>query len=55
LAVVLVTHRLDQAKNLADRVAVVRRGQIVGTLQKNEIDVAKLATMITGESTGSVV
>ena len=55
LAVVLVTHRLDQAKNLADRVAVVRRGQIVGTLQKDEIDVAKLATMITGESTGSVV
>ena len=55
LAVVLVTHRLDQAKNLADRVAVVRHGKIVGTLQKNEIDVSTLATLITGESTASVI
>lgn len=55
LAVVLVTHRLDQAKNLADRVAVVRHGKIVGVLSKHEIEVAKLATLITGDSMASVV
>jgi ABC-type sugar transport system ATPase subunit len=55
LAVVLVTHRLDQAKNLADRVAVVRQGRIVGNFLKADIEVGKLAILITGEESTSVV
>jgi len=55
LAVVLVTHRLDQAKNLADRVVVVRQGRIVGSFVKRDIEVTKLATLITGDETASVV
>jgi ABC-type sugar transport system ATPase subunit len=55
LAVVLVTHRLDQARNLADRVAVVRHGKIVGMLEKDEIEVGLLANLITGEEEASII
>ena len=48
LTIVLVTHRLDQVFRLADRVAVLRRGRLVGIRRTSETDGDEVVKMITG-------
>jgi simple sugar transport system ATP-binding protein len=50
-SIFLITHKLQEIKSIADRVAVLRRGELVGILEKNEIDeyaISKL--MISGDA-----
>lgn len=54
LGVVLVSHRLDQISELADRVIVLRNGVMVGELRGAGIKVGTLAELITGAHEGKV-
>jgi len=54
LGVVLVSHRLDQIIELADRAVVLRNGVLVGHLEGSAIKAGPLAELITGEHAGQV-
>ena len=42
----LITHKLQEIKSIADRVAVLRRGELVGILNKDEIDEYAISKMM---------
>ena len=48
LAVLVVSHNLDQVFRLADRICVLRRGTQVGVVPAAEIDADGIVSMITG-------
>jgi simple sugar transport system ATP-binding protein len=48
LAVLLVSHNLDQVMRLADRIAVLRRGVQIGTRATARTDKNEVVSMITG-------
>jgi D-xylose transport system ATP-binding protein len=48
LGIVLVSHDLEGALALADRVAVMRSGRIVATRGSDELDAASLAALVVG-------
>lgn len=51
IAVIIITHRLDEAFAVADRCAVMRQGEVVGRLRVDEVTEAEVAHLI---SHGSV-
>ncbi len=48
-SVFYISHKLNEIKDIADRVAVLRRGAIVGQHSASEVSVAKLASEMVGE------
>jgi ABC-type sugar transport system ATPase subunit len=48
IAVVYISHRLDEIFQIADRVTVMRDGRVVATLPRNEIDEKKLIRLMVG-------
>ncbi|MCB9890135.1 MAG: sugar ABC transporter ATP-binding protein [Planctomycetes bacterium] len=48
-AIVYISHRLSEIRRLADRVVVLRDGQLAGTLDHDEIEVDRLLTLMIGE------
>ncbi len=50
LAILLVSHDLESALALAQRVAVMRRGRLVATRASAELDAAALAALVVGET-----
>ncbi|WP_420620435.1 ATP-binding cassette domain-containing protein [Candidatus Poriferisocius sp.] len=48
LTIVVVSHNLDQVFRLADRIAVMRRGQLIELLDAHSTDAQKLVSLITG-------
>jgi simple sugar transport system ATP-binding protein len=51
LAVLLVSHNLDQVMRLSDRVTVLRRGQQIGTRTTKDTNKNEIVSMITGLQT----
>lgn len=49
--VVLITHKLEEVKQIADRVTVLRRGVVVGRVARAELDVRELARLMVGDLT----
>lgn len=47
--ILLVTHRLAEVEEIADRVTVLRRGRAVGTMSRMDLDTAALVRWIVGE------
>ncbi|MGV3618197.1 MAG: ABC transporter ATP-binding protein [Fimbriimonas sp.] len=47
--VVLIAHKLSEVLAIADRVTVLRRGAVVATALRGEVDEARLATWMVGE------
>src|SRR5918992_2166564 len=47
-AVVFISHKLDEVLEIADRITVLRRGQVVGEARPAETTKAKLAEMMVG-------
>jgi len=50
IAVVLITHKLDEVMDITDRVTVLRKGRNVATQPTNAVDQKKLAQLMIGES-----
>ena len=46
--VIFISHKLDEVLSVADRVTVMRRGTVVGTVPAKETDKAALARMMVG-------
>ena len=46
--VFLVTHKIDHVKAIADKVTVLRRGQVVATRETNELNETDLAELMVG-------
>ena len=44
----LITHKLQEIKHIADRVAVLRHGELAGILNKNEIDEYTISKLMMG-------
>lgn len=49
-AIILITHKLPEALALADRVAVLRRGKMVLTADRNDVDADELARAMIGRA-----
>jgi ABC-type sugar transport system ATPase subunit len=52
VAVVYVSHRLPEVLDIADRISVLRDGQLVGTVRATDVDEARLARMMVGRAVG---
>ncbi len=50
IGVVFVTHRLDEAKRICDRITVLRDGQLVGTREAAEVPLDGIIRMMVGRS-----
>ena len=48
VAIVYVTHRLPEALQIADRISVLRDGELVGTVDAGQVSEAELARMMVG-------
>ncbi len=46
--VIFISHKLDEVLSVADRITVMRRGRVVGTVRAEETDKAALARMMVG-------
>jgi general nucleoside transport system ATP-binding protein len=47
-AVVFISHKLDEVMALCDRMSVMRDGRMIGTVERADTDVRRLATMMVG-------
>ncbi len=50
VSVIFITHRLNEIAEIADRVAVLRDGKLVGTLSKDEISAQSMINLMIGRS-----
>lgn len=48
VSIIFITHKLKEVMTIADRITVMRRGQVVGTTTPSETDEAGLAEMMVG-------
>ncbi len=53
-AVIFISHKLDEVMAIADRITVLRKGAVVGTLNKSEASPSKLAQMMVGREMPNV-
>ena len=51
IAVLLITHNLDEMRKIAERAIVLRRGRLVGTVPLAQADDDRIVSMITGSLT----
>lgn len=47
--IILITHKLNEVKEVSDKVSVLRKGKLVYETEKEELDVKKLSREIVGE------
>jgi len=47
-AIIIITHKLNEIKQISDRVAVLRRGELIGVGNTDEIDEYEIARMMIG-------
>ncbi len=52
--ILYISHRLDEVFEIADRITVLKDGQLVGTVQPQEADQNQLIKMMVGRSLGEV-
>jgi ABC-type sugar transport system ATPase subunit len=52
VAVVYVSHQLPEVLEIADRISVLRDGQLVGAVRASDVDEARLARMMVGRAVG---
>lgn len=50
-SIFLITHKLPEIKSIADRVAVLRRGELIGILEKDKIDEFAISRMMINNDT----
>lgn len=50
IAIIFVSHKMDEIEEIADRITVIRDGVKIGTYNKDEVDGKKLSEMISGRT-----
>jgi ribose transport system ATP-binding protein len=55
IAIIYITHRLEEVIAVADRVTVLRDGRVVGTRPTSELDVEALIELIVGSAIGQAL
>lgn len=50
IAIIYISHRMEEIYALADRVSVIRDGGYIGSLERSEISAARLVEMMVGRS-----
>jgi len=53
IAVIYISHRMEEIYELADRVSVLRDGALVGTLDRSQLSAAQLVRMMVGRDLSS--
>lgn len=48
VSIIFITHKLKEVLAVSDRITVMRAGRVVGTVTPDEVDQAKLASMMVG-------
>lgn len=48
-SIIIITHKLQEVLDISDRVAVLRKGKYIGTINTAEADVSSLTEMMVGE------
>ncbi len=48
--IILITHKLHEVMDVADRITVLRRGEKIGTLEKTETSIGELTDMMVGRA-----
>lgn len=54
-SVILITHKLKEVMKMSDRVTIIRRGKITGTVKTSETNIEKLAELMVGRKVNLVV
>ena len=54
VAIIYISHRLSEITDLCDRVTVLRDGDLIGTLEKSEIDADLIINMMVGRSIDNI-
>lgn len=54
VAIVYISHRLDEVKRLADRLSVLRDGRLVGTYDGDEVTTERMVELMSGDAGTSV-
>ncbi|PXA16349.1 heme ABC transporter ATP-binding protein, partial [Staphylococcus pseudintermedius] len=49
-SIILITHKLDEIKAVADRCTVIRRGKGIGTVNVKDVTSQQLADMMVGRT-----
>src|SRR5699024_9472584 len=49
-SIILITHKLDEIKKVADRCTVIRRGKSIQTVEVENVSSQELADMMVGRS-----
>lgn len=47
-SIIIITHKLNEVQEISDRVAVLRKGEYVGTVKTSEINQQEMANMMVG-------
>lgn len=48
VAIVYISHRMDELKQITDEITVMRDGQYVGTVKTNEVEMSQIISMMVG-------
>ncbi len=54
-SILFITHKLNEIKQVADRCTVLRKGQLIGTVDVKNVSVGQLAEMMVGRKVSFVV
>ena len=49
-AIIIITHKMHEVEDLSDRVAVLRKGEYVGSMMTKDTDAQKMTNMMVGRS-----
>jgi len=49
-SVILITHKLPEALEISDRITVLRKGKVVGTVEKKKADITVIRRMMFGDT-----
>lgn len=48
-SIIFISHKLEEVMEISDRITVLRKGQVIGTVKKEEVTQRDLATMMIGK------
>ncbi|MEI8211798.1 MAG: sugar ABC transporter ATP-binding protein [Planctomycetota bacterium] len=55
LAIIYISHRLDEVERLADRISILRDGKRMGTWERGEMDQNQMVEQMTGDENSEVL